>query len=83
MVNFVWYKINFLSELRLSTLYTIFMTTQLFKANTRGTADFGWLKANFFLFFGNYFNAQSGKLRVLNDDTAQPELVLEPTVMPI
>jgi hypothetical protein len=23
------------------------MTTQLFKANTRGTADFGWLKANF------------------------------------
>jgi hypothetical protein len=49
MVNFVWYKINFLSELRLSTLYTIFMTTQLFKANTRGTADFGWLKANFFL----------------------------------
>jgi redox-sensitive bicupin YhaK (pirin superfamily) len=48
------------------------MTTQLFKANTRGTADFGWLKANFFLFFGNYFNperVQSGKLRVLNDDT--------------
>ena len=48
------------------------MTTQLFKANTRGTADFGWLKANFSFSFGNYFNperVQFGKLRVLNDDT--------------
>ncbi len=48
------------------------MTIQLFKANTRGTADFGWLKANFSFSFGNYFNperVQFGKLRVLNDDT--------------
>ena len=48
------------------------MTTQLFKANTRGTADFGWLKANFSFSFGNYFNperVQFGMLRVLNDDT--------------
>ena len=48
------------------------MTTQLYKANTRGTADFGWLQANFSFSFGNYFNAdrvQFGKLRVLNDDT--------------
>ncbi|TDE07795.1 pirin family protein [Flavobacterium sandaracinum] len=48
------------------------MTTQLFTSNTRGTADFGWLKANFSFSFGNYFNPkrqQFGMLRVLNDDT--------------
>ncbi|MFV8337456.1 pirin family protein [Flavobacterium sp. RSP29] len=48
------------------------MTTQLFESNTRGKADFGWLKANFSFSFGNYFNperAQFGMLRVLNDDT--------------
>jgi redox-sensitive bicupin YhaK (pirin superfamily) len=45
------------------------MTTQLFKANTRGTADFGWLKP-IFSFLWQLFNperVQSGKLRVLND----------------
>jgi hypothetical protein len=48
------------------------MTSQLFESNTRGTADFGWLKANFSFSFGNYFNPdrlQFGMLRVLNDDT--------------
>lgn len=48
------------------------MTTKLFKANSRGKADFGWLKANFSFSFGNYFNperVQFGMLRVLNDDT--------------
>ncbi|MDI5887198.1 pirin family protein [Flavobacterium yafengii] len=48
------------------------MTTQLFESNTRGNADFGWLKANFSFSFGNYFNPeriQFGMLRVLNDDT--------------
>lgn len=48
------------------------MTTQLFESDTRGKADFGWLKANFSFSFGNYFNPnrlQFGKLRVLNDDT--------------
>ncbi|MBC7747321.1 MAG: pirin family protein [Methylotenera sp.] len=48
------------------------MTTHLFTSNTRGTADFGWLKANFSFSFGNYFNPerqQFGMLRVLNDDT--------------
>ena len=48
------------------------MNTQLFKSDTRGTANFGWLKANFSFSFGNYFNAdrvQFGMLRVLNDDT--------------
>lgn len=48
------------------------MTTQLFESNTRGKADFGWLKANFSFSFGNYYNPeriQFGMLRVLNDDT--------------
>ncbi|MFV8466668.1 pirin family protein [Flavobacterium sp. LB1P62] len=48
------------------------MTTQLFESNTRGKADFGWLKANFSFSFGNYHNperVQFGMLRVLNDDT--------------
>jgi quercetin 2,3-dioxygenase len=41
------------------------------KANTRGTADHGWLKANFSFSFANYFNADRmhfGVLRVMNDD---------------
>lgn len=48
------------------------MTTQLFKSSHRGTADFGWLKANYSFSFANYFNPNSiqfGMLRVLNDDT--------------
>ncbi|RDI58170.1 pirin family protein [Flavobacterium glaciei] len=48
------------------------MNTQLFKSNTRGKANFGWLNANFSFSFGNYFNPerlQFGMLRVLNDDT--------------
>lgn len=48
------------------------MTTQLYKSNERGKADFGWLDANFSFSFGNYFNpdkVQFGMLRVLNDDT--------------
>jgi quercetin 2,3-dioxygenase len=48
------------------------MTTTLFEANTRGKADFGWLKANFSFSFGNYYKperVQFGMLRVLNDDT--------------
>ena len=48
------------------------MKTKLFKANSRGKADHGWLKANFSFSFGNYYNperVQFGMLRVLNDDT--------------
>jgi len=48
------------------------MTTQVYKSNERGKADFGWLDANFSFSFGNYFNkdkVQFGMLRVLNDDT--------------
>lgn len=47
------------------------MNTKLNKKSDRGTADFGWLKANFSFSFGNYFNPdkiQFGVLRVLNDD---------------
>ena len=47
------------------------MKTKLNKKSERGTADFGWLKANFSFSFGNYFNPnklQFGALRVLNDD---------------
>ena len=48
------------------------MKTKLFEANSRGDADYGWLKANFSFSFGNYYNperVQFGMLRVLNDDT--------------
>ena len=48
------------------------MTTTIFRADSRGKADFGWLKANFSFSFGNYYNpeqVQFGMLRVLNDDT--------------
>ena len=48
------------------------MNVQLFRADERGKADFGWLKANFSFSFGSYFNkdkVQFGMLRVLNDDT--------------
>jgi redox-sensitive bicupin YhaK (pirin superfamily) len=43
----------------------------LHKANTRGHADHGWLKANFSFSFGSWYNperVQFGALRVLNDD---------------
>ncbi|RYZ79065.1 MAG: pirin family protein [Proteobacteria bacterium] len=48
------------------------MITKLYPANKRGTADHGWLQANFSFSFGSYFdeqNLQFGMLRVLNDDT--------------
>ncbi|WP_298155602.1 pirin family protein [Flavobacterium sp.] len=51
------------------------MALTIFPADQRGTADHGWLKANFSFSFGNYFNAdntQFGMLRVLNDDTIAP-----------
>lgn len=43
-------------------------------ANSRGTANFGWLNANYSFSFANFFNPnkiQFGKLRVLNDDFVQ------------
>ncbi|KOS06274.1 pirin [Flavobacterium akiainvivens] len=48
------------------------MRTRLFPKSGRGTANHGWLQANFSFSFGNYYNpdmVQFGMLRVLNDDT--------------
>jgi redox-sensitive bicupin YhaK (pirin superfamily) len=47
------------------------MKTLLFKAADRGTADYGWLKPNYYFSFAQYHdNAKThfGLLRVLNDD---------------
>ncbi|TRW23320.1 pirin family protein [Flavobacterium zepuense] len=48
------------------------MRTRLFLKSQRGTANLGWLQANFSFSFGSYYNpemVQFGMLRVLNDDT--------------
>jgi quercetin 2,3-dioxygenase len=48
------------------------MRSRLFPKSQRGTANHGWLQANFSFSFGNYYNpdmVQFGMLRVLNDDT--------------
>ena len=47
------------------------MKTNLFKASDRGSADYGWLKPNYYFSFSQYHNPaknQFGLLRVLNDD---------------
>jgi len=47
------------------------MNTVLHKADTRGTANHGWLQSKYSFSFGNYYNSerkQFGMLRVLNDD---------------
>jgi len=49
----------------------------LHPASTRGTADYGWLKANYSFSFGNFFDpdrVQFGMLRVLNDDHIAPAM---------
>jgi redox-sensitive bicupin YhaK (pirin superfamily) len=49
-----------------------FMRTRLFPRSQRGTANHGWLQANFSFSFGGFHNpdmVQFGMLRVLNDDT--------------
>ncbi|MFP9117751.1 pirin family protein [Flavobacterium sp. RNTU_13] len=51
------------------------MRARLFPKSERGTANHGWLQANFSFSFGNYYNpemVQFGMLRVLNDDTIAP-----------
>lgn len=48
------------------------MKHRLFPKSERGTANHGWLQANFSFSFANYHNpdmVQFGMLRVLNDDT--------------
>jgi len=47
------------------------MKTLLFKAADRGTADYGWLKPNYYFSFAQYHDnakVHFGLLRVLNDD---------------
>jgi quercetin 2,3-dioxygenase len=47
------------------------MKTILFNAADRGSADYGWLKPNYYFSFSQYHNAAKvnfGLLRVLNDD---------------
>lgn len=47
------------------------MKTILYKASERGTADYGWLKPNYYFSFGQFYNPEKvhfGMLRVLNDD---------------
>jgi hypothetical protein len=47
------------------------MKTLLFKADDRGTADYGWLKPNYYFSFAQYHDPAKvhfGLLRVLNDD---------------
>jgi redox-sensitive bicupin YhaK (pirin superfamily) len=47
------------------------MKTILFRASERGTADYGWLKPNYYFSFSEYHDPSKvhfGLLRVLNDD---------------
>ena len=47
------------------------MQTILFSAKDRGSADYGWLKPNYYFSFSQYYNPSKihfGTLRVLNDD---------------
>jgi len=53
------------------------MKKNIQRANERGTANHGWLKANFSFSFANYYNPKKvsfGALRVLNDDTIEPAM---------
>jgi quercetin 2,3-dioxygenase len=50
------------------------METILYKANTRGHANYGWLNTHYSFSFANYYNPERihfGNLRVLNDDIIQ------------
>ena len=47
------------------------MKTDIQKAGERGSADYGWLKPNYYFSFSQYYNPHRmhfGLLRVLNDD---------------
>lgn len=47
------------------------MKTVLHPASDRGSADYGWLKPNYYFSFSQYYNPEKvhfGLLRVLNDD---------------
>ena len=47
------------------------MKMSIHKASERGSADYGWLKPNYYFSFSNYHDPEKerfGLLRVLNDD---------------
>jgi len=49
-------------------------------AEERGHANFGWLNSNHTFSFGHYYDAHQmgfGPLRVINDDTVEPEMGFE------
>lgn len=51
------------------------MKTTIYRAETRGGFDHGWLKTRHTFSFANYYDPQRvhfGALRVLNDDTVEP-----------
>jgi len=51
------------------------MNKIIYKAESRGSFDYGWLKTNYSFSFNRYFNPERmnfGKLRVLNDDIVLP-----------
>ncbi|MFN8285329.1 MAG: pirin family protein [Chitinophagales bacterium] len=51
------------------------MKTVLHRADDRGQADYGWLKARYYFSFANHYDASKvhfGLLRVLNDDRVAP-----------
>jgi redox-sensitive bicupin YhaK (pirin superfamily) len=53
------------------------MITTIHKADTRGSADHGWLKAKHSFSFANYYDESRihfGLLRVLNDDIVEPAM---------
>ena len=53
------------------------MKTVIHKAESRGAADHGWLKANHTFSFANYYDSSRvhfGVLRVLNDDWVAPTM---------
>lgn len=52
------------------------MKTHYYPAESRGTANYGWLKTKYSFSFSNYYNPQRmnfGALRVLNDDWIAPQ----------
>lgn len=53
------------------------MKTIIHKSDSRGVADYGWLKSHHTFSFSNYHNPERmnfGALRVLNDDVVQPKM---------
>jgi redox-sensitive bicupin YhaK (pirin superfamily) len=52
------------------------MKTKLYKATSRGHANYGWLNTNYSFSFADYYNPERihfGNLRVLNDDIVKAE----------